>query len=285
MSNLRAPTLAGQWVGPNRSIDHNGAVRGGRYYVANYPEGLTVLDIANPAQPARIAYFDTYPSTSETGFVGAWSVYPFFASGTIAIGDINTGLYLLRDEAASTTGAFAFAAPSLGAAEGQTVSVVVRRTGNTAAGASVDVDVLHGSSDAADFSGALAAQRLTWIAGDAADKTATFTLAADTTSEDLELAIVRLRNPLASGMSPALNAPDHLRLYIADASDTTRLRLLDEAPSVDEARGKALVTVTRQNSAAGAARVSYRTLPNATIPASRARRANWCGTTVMRPRK
>lgn len=263
MSNLRQPALAGQWVGPNRSIDHNGAVRGGRYYVANYSEGLTVLDIADPAQPARIAYFDTYPSTSETGFVGAWSVYPFFASGTIAIGDINTGLYLLRDEATSATGGFAFAAPSLGAAEGDTASVVVRRTGSAAAAASVDVDILHGSSDAADFTGALSAQRLTWAAGDAADKTATFTLAGDAVSEDLELAIVRLRNPLASGVSPALSAPDHLRLYIADASDATRLRLLDEAPSVDEARGKALVTVTRQNSAAGVARVSYRTLPNA----------------------
>lgn len=263
MSNLRAPTLAGQWVGPNRSIDHNGAVRGGRYYVANYSEGLTVLDVANPATPNRIAYFDTYPGTSETGFVGAWSVYPFFASGTIAIGDINTGLYLLRDEATSTTGSFAFSEPSIGAAEGQTVSVIVRRTGSAASAASVDVDVLHGSSDAADFSGALATQRLTWAVGDAADRTATFTLATDAATEDLELAIVRLRNPLASGMSPALSAPDHLRLYIADAADATRLRLLDEAPSVDEARGKALVTVTRQNSAAGVARVSYRTLPNA----------------------
>ena len=53
-----------------------------------------------------------------------------------------------------------------------------------------------------------------------------------------------------------------MRLYIADAGKTTRLRLLEEAPTVDETRGKALVTVSRQASATGVARVNYRTLPN-----------------------
>ena len=32
MANLRAPVLAGSWVGPTRAIDHNGYVRGNRYY-------------------------------------------------------------------------------------------------------------------------------------------------------------------------------------------------------------------------------------------------------------
>ena len=258
MGNLRAPTLAGTWVGPNRSIDHNGAVRGSRYYVANYSEGLTVLDIRNPVAPTRIGYFDTFPSSGETGFVGAWSVYPFFASGTIAIGDINTGLYLLRDEAPSSTGAVTFATPSLGAIEGQTVPVVVRRMGGSLGVASVEVDVLHASSDTTDVAPGTVTQTLTWGDGDSTDKTATITLAADATNEDLDLLLVRLRNPVGA----ALAAPDSMRLYIADAGKTTRLRLLEEAPTVDETRGRALVTVSRQASATGVARVNYRTLPN-----------------------
>jgi hypothetical protein len=39
MSDLRAPALAGSWVGPTRAIDHNGYVRGNRYYFSNYSEG------------------------------------------------------------------------------------------------------------------------------------------------------------------------------------------------------------------------------------------------------
>ncbi|MGH8236459.1 MAG: choice-of-anchor B family protein, partial [Steroidobacteraceae bacterium] len=88
MADLRNIQLAGSWVGPTRAIDHNGYVRGNRYYISNYSEGLTVLDITNPVAPVRAGFFDTFPATSEVGFVGAWGTYPFFASGTIAIGDI-----------------------------------------------------------------------------------------------------------------------------------------------------------------------------------------------------
>ena len=65
MANLRAPVLAGSWVGPTRAIDHNGYVRGNRYYFSNYSEGLTVLDITNPATPTRVGFFDTFPATAE----------------------------------------------------------------------------------------------------------------------------------------------------------------------------------------------------------------------------
>jgi choice-of-anchor B domain-containing protein len=48
ISDLRSPTLAGIWTGPTRAIDHNGFVRGNRYYMSNYARGLTILDISNP---------------------------------------------------------------------------------------------------------------------------------------------------------------------------------------------------------------------------------------------
>lgn len=42
-------------------------------------------------------YFDTYPSNDGPEFDGAWSVYPYFASGNIVISDINRGFFLVKE--------------------------------------------------------------------------------------------------------------------------------------------------------------------------------------------
>ena len=47
-------------------------------------------------QMREIGFFDTYPINNEVQFHGAWSVYPFFESGTIAINDIDNGLFLVK---------------------------------------------------------------------------------------------------------------------------------------------------------------------------------------------
>jgi hypothetical protein len=54
--------------------------------------------------------------------------------------------------------------------------------------------------------------------------------------------------------------PDTAQVTIADSGKTTRLRLLDTAPVVDEARAKRYVTLVRRGSASGEARASYRTI-------------------------
>ena len=165
MANLRAPTLVGSWVGPTRAIDHNGYVKGNRYYFSNYSEGLTILDITNPVAPTRVGYFDTFPATSETGFVGAWGVYPFFASGTIAISDINSGLYLVRNETLATPrGAFSVANAKLSGTEGQALAINVNRSAGSGA-VSVRLDVLYATASAADAT--LASTTLNWADGDA----------------------------------------------------------------------------------------------------------------------
>jgi choice-of-anchor B domain-containing protein len=260
MANLRAPTLAGSWVGPTRAIDHNGFVKGNRYYVANYAEGLTVLDITSPAAPQRVGYFDTYPTTSETGFVGAWGVYPFFESGTIAIGDINTGLYLVSNETlASSAGSLAMDGATQSANEGNSITISVSRSGGAIGAASVQLELLHASTQTDDAS--LSTQLLSWADGDSAPKAATLTFNADDSSEDLELLLVRLKAPQGGA---SVGYPDTARVYIADSSGTARLRLLEPDISVDESREKTLITVARGASAAGEARVSYRTVANAT---------------------
>ena len=259
MANLRAPVLAGSWVGPTRAIDHNGYVRGNRYYFSNYSEGLTVLDITTPATPSRVGFFDTFPATAELGFVGAWGTYPFFASGTIAISDINSGLYLVRDETLSTPrGAFSVASARISGTEGQAVAINVNRSAGSGA-VSVRLDVLYATADAADAT--LSSTTLNWADGDASAKAATLNLAADAQDENLELLMVRLVDPRGGA---DLGYPDTAQVTIADSGKGTGLRLLDAAPQVDEARAKAYVTLTRRGSASGEVRASYRTVAGGT---------------------
>jgi uncharacterized repeat protein (TIGR01451 family) len=68
-------------------------------YEANYTTGLRVLDHSDIANGnlTEVAYIDTHPSKdSLTSFDGVWSSYPFFASGTVIIGDRNEGLIIVR---------------------------------------------------------------------------------------------------------------------------------------------------------------------------------------------
>jgi hypothetical protein len=43
----------------------------------------------------EIAFFDTFPVSDAAIFDGAWSVYPYFPSGTIIVSDISNGLFIL----------------------------------------------------------------------------------------------------------------------------------------------------------------------------------------------
>jgi choice-of-anchor B domain-containing protein len=99
-SDLDNPKLSSTYSGPSAAIDHNGYVKGNHYYMANYRAGLRVLDITNISDTTNsmteVGYFDTYPSNNATAFNGAWSVYPYFASGNIIINDIERGLFVVR---------------------------------------------------------------------------------------------------------------------------------------------------------------------------------------------
>jgi hypothetical protein len=56
-----------------------------------------VLDITDPENPREVAFFDTAPYTAnDPGYQGAWSVYPFFKSGTVVVNSIEQGLFILR---------------------------------------------------------------------------------------------------------------------------------------------------------------------------------------------
>jgi len=92
-----APRVIGVHEGTT-STDHNLYVRGNRVYEANYTTGLRILDASRVAEGrlSEVAFFDTFPESDETGFSGAWSVFPFFASGIVVVSGIGEGLFVLQ---------------------------------------------------------------------------------------------------------------------------------------------------------------------------------------------
>ncbi len=104
------PSLTSVYEGPTNAIDHNGYVNGNKFYLANYRAGVRILDVptltsANNAN-AEIGYFDTYTSSNSANFNGAWSIYPYFASGNIIISDIEKGLIIIKKSNTLSTETF-----------------------------------------------------------------------------------------------------------------------------------------------------------------------------------
>lgn len=95
VTDLDAPTLITEYLGPTTSTDHNLYVVGPLVYEANYTSGLRIVDVRDVEEPEELGFFDTFPAHDEPGFEGAWSVYPFFESGTVIVSSIEEGLFVL----------------------------------------------------------------------------------------------------------------------------------------------------------------------------------------------
>jgi choice-of-anchor B domain-containing protein len=116
VTDLDNPTAPGRYVATGRSaVDHNlyiqnfGAPKLSTdiIYLANYRAGLRILKVNDYAAVGpsdstdgfeEIAYFDTYPSNDGAGYNGAWSVFPYFESGTVIISSIEEGLFIVRPD-------------------------------------------------------------------------------------------------------------------------------------------------------------------------------------------
>ena len=98
MADLDQPIFMGKHLGITTSIDHNQYIVGDYSFQANYRAGLRVLDISDIANGNlhEVGFFDVFPNNDSANFSGAWSVYPFFPSGTIIVSGIEQGLFILR---------------------------------------------------------------------------------------------------------------------------------------------------------------------------------------------
>ncbi len=99
LSDLDNPVVHFEYEADVAAIDHNGYVKGNEFYLSSYRAGLRVFDISDIENQnmAETKFFDTYPTSNSARFDGAWSVYPYFASGSIVISDIDRGLFVVRD--------------------------------------------------------------------------------------------------------------------------------------------------------------------------------------------
>ncbi len=128
VANPAAPVHTGTYEGTNPAIDHNQYIVGNYSYQANYRSGLRILDISGVATPSlsEVGFFDIYPADDAAEFNGAWSVYPFFASGNVVVSGIEQGLYVLR--------------PNLGPSDARpSVTLTDPADGATVAGTAVNV--------------------------------------------------------------------------------------------------------------------------------------------------
>ena len=255
VSNLTLPSLAETWSGPTNAIDHNGFVRGNRYYMSNYSRGLTILDITDPTNiPASVGRLDTYPFGDGRSFVGAWGAYPFFFSGNIAISDIDSGFYMAQDNTRSVPeGSLAFAATSTAVEEGQQVQVSVQRIGASAGAVSVNYELLSATAQADDYQ--VTSGVLNWGAGDAADKTIDITATNDGVGEGMEHLIVRLISPGGGATLANLSTSS---LYISDPGAASTISFAEPMIEMTERGYATLVAIVkRRGSALGAVSVDY----------------------------
>lgn len=106
MTDLDNPILNFSYFGTTPAIDHNGyTTADNKFHLANYRAGYRVMETSSldAGQMSEVAFFDTYPSSNSAQFNGAWSVYPYFASGTIIVSDIERGLFMLKLDSTLST--------------------------------------------------------------------------------------------------------------------------------------------------------------------------------------
>ncbi len=104
LEKLDEPVLIDQHLGVAEAIDHNQYTRDGYIFQANYSSGLRILDGRDPRNLTEVAFFDNFPAFDDNrAFDGAWSSYPYFASGNVVVSSIDEGLFVVRPTALSTS--------------------------------------------------------------------------------------------------------------------------------------------------------------------------------------
>ncbi|MEM6993160.1 MAG: choice-of-anchor B family protein [Myxococcota bacterium] len=98
--DLDAPEIIDFYEADSTATDHNLFTHQGYAYQANYRAGVRIFDLADVAQGelSQVAYFDTDPTGDGPQLEGAFSVFPYYASGLMVVSDLSRGVFVLRAE-------------------------------------------------------------------------------------------------------------------------------------------------------------------------------------------
>jgi len=261
IDSLKSPHQVGQWTGTTSAIDHNGYVRGNKYYMSTYERGLTILDISNPAIPVEVGFFDTFPDSNNPAYNGAWGVYPFLPSGLILVSDIQSGLYILRERSLTNAeGTISFDKNIYAVEQGHKLVIEVERAqmSQDSNRISVDYDILPGSAEhGSDYIGSNGT--LSWDANDESIKKIEIEINDAITSSDgieefVESFFIRLSNP-TNGAS--LVSPSNARVNIAGRIRPGNISFMKNTIDVRENDGEIELSVIRNNGIDGELSVEF----------------------------
>lgn len=258
ISDLNSPQLVATWVGLTRATDHNGFVKGNKYYMSNYERGVTILDVSNATLPREIGYFDTFGTSDNASFNGVWGVYPFLPSGIILASDIQGGLYILRDDTLrDTDNAVGFANTQVQTQEDNLLSVEVTKQGTGSQ--SVDYQILYPSANGQDISinGTNANDQgtLSWPANDTQSQFIQITVRADALDEPNELFVVVLNNATSGNI---VNSKSNAFVTIEGTRlNTGQISFTESELTVLETQGSLNATISRLGGSTQALAVNF----------------------------
>ena len=95
LAGAPTPPKVAEYVGNATAIVHNAFVKDSMVYMSYYTAGIRVVNIADPTNPVEVGGYDSYLPNDNSEYTGAWSIYPFFPSGKIIIGDMASGMYVV----------------------------------------------------------------------------------------------------------------------------------------------------------------------------------------------
>ena len=116
--------------GSASSVNHNNYWHEGLLYAANYTSGIRIFETLATGQINEVAYIDTYPANDGASFNGAWSVFPYFESGTVIASDFQSGLIVFGVDISPVGISYPSGIPSSVASSGGPIDIDVSLDGS-----------------------------------------------------------------------------------------------------------------------------------------------------------
>ena len=243
-------------------IPHNVFVLGDYLVTSYYRDGITIHDASNPSVMVQVGNYDTSPAFTGNGFNGAWGVYPYLPSGNIIVSDIDSGLYILKDNTkASSDDVISFTESEINVEQGTSLTVPVQRVNSSNAPqvAKVHYQVLSGSATQ-DVDYVLNDGELIWAANDNTPKNINLLINPDLTNEEApETFFIRLYNP---ENNLTLGNHHYIKVNIAGVIDRGLANFETNSLLVSESQNTFTVNVNRLGSTAGDVSFNYHIVAN-----------------------